>query len=107
MKKKSSDKDLTFYLFHFSRSKDGFGNATELCKYENKNFDEWFNLEMTKGVIEEIKKEHPLYMVKENDQDVWLQPDLFVSLILWACPMISIFVGKKIGELLKTGKTEM
>ena len=54
----SNKEDLNFLIINFSRKKDCFGNATALCKYKNKNFNDWLNLEQTQELINYLEKQN-------------------------------------------------
>jgi len=97
-----------------SRASDNFVNATQLCKAGGKFFKDWYKLESTKNLINELHKDitfngsiDPLTLVDKkvggNHSGTWIHPDLAVPLAQWISPAFAIQVSRWIRELFTTG----
>jgi predicted GIY-YIG superfamily endonuclease len=111
-----------------ARQVDGYINATELCKAGGKEFSNWYKLNGTKELINELEKQlsksdngirrsnfenikKELIDIKKggisNEQGSWIHPDLAVQLAQWISPEFAIKVSRWIRELMLTGKVEL
>lgn len=100
-----------------AREKDGFINATQLCKAGGKRFFNWFQLEQTSVLIEVLHSEtgipaSQLVDIKKGHSDKfqqgsWIHPDLAVQLAQWISPKFGVKVSRWVREILMTGKTEI
>jgi hypothetical protein len=91
------------------RSKDNYVNGYQICKAGNKNFNDWINLETTKDIINELENTigiSSLYLIenkKDNmldlNQEVWLHPDLAISLAYWISSKFALQISKWIRNL--------
>lgn len=109
-----------------AREKDGFINATLMCKAGGKLFADWKSLESTKELLQELMFEmtrngklittpdiqiYPLIDIKKDEiskeEGSWIHPDLAVCLAQWISPKFAIQVSKWIRELAITGKVEL
>lgn len=84
--------------------KDGFINATKLCKLANKNFNDWYKTKSIKSLIDSLKDETNIIFSKFVDikkggninfQESWIHPKLALSLILWLFPKFSLKINLK------------
>jgi hypothetical protein len=96
---------------------DGFINATDMCKAGGKQFKNWYRLDSTKELIEELdnklkKSVAHIWATKIVDiiqggsaklQGSWIHPDLAVHLAMWISPTFGIQVSGWIRELALTG----
>ena len=96
---------------------DGFINATAMCKAGGKQFKNWYRLDSTKELIEELdnklkKSVAHIWATKIVDiiqggsaklQGSWIHPDLAVHLAMWISPTFGIQVSGWIRELALTG----
>jgi hypothetical protein len=103
-----------------SRSSDNYINATQLCKAGDKRFNDWFYLDSTKQLINELINDintdissiqsdtgNPVSQFvdikKSNNnlfqQDTWIHPDLAIQLAQWISPKIALQVSKWIRSL--------
>ena len=88
--------------------KDGYINATAICKSGNKNFSDWYRLDSTKALINlyekhtQIPKEKLLIIKKGgNDhkaQGSWVHPILSSNLAQWISNEFSVKVSIWIEE---------
>jgi hypothetical protein len=87
-----------------SRSEDNYINATQLCQAGNKEFNDWYLLDSTKQLINEITIETKIIVSQlveinnEFNQDIWLHPDLAIQLAQW----ISIKFGLHVIRWIRT-----
>jgi hypothetical protein len=103
-----------------SREKDNYINATELCKAGGKKFNDWYRLDNTKELINELQNEtvpdtgipvselHSLIEINKggnnkNNQATWIHPDLAIQLAQWINPKFALQVSKWIRELFTNG----
>jgi len=94
-----------------SRNKDNYINATQLCLAGNKDFNDWFCLNSTKQLINEVMNETHIDIsllvdVKKEsnnnitqlheiiDTDSWIHPNLAIYLAQWISPKFYLQVGK-------------
>jgi len=96
---------------------DGFINATDMCKAGGKLFKNWYRLDSTKELIEELdnqlkKSVAHIWTTKIVDiiqggsaklQGSWIHPDLAVHLAMWISPTFGIQVSGWVRELALTG----
>jgi hypothetical protein len=71
-----------------SRIYDNFINATQLCSINNKQFNDWYNLESTRSLID-IQK---ISVIDILFDDVWIHPTIALILSNW----ISYEIGLQI-----------
>ncbi len=89
----------------FSRNEDNYINATQLCQAGNKQFNEWFQLNTTEQLINEVANESDISTLQlvikmENDnQSSWIHPDLAVNLAQWISLKFYLQVSKWIRSL--------
>ena len=93
--------------------KDGYVNATLLCKASGKRIDNWMRLDSTKNLFREFSNSLRSEGVKSTDclegkyGGTFIHPDLAVQLAQWLSPSFSLQVSRWIRELLLTGKVEL
>lgn len=89
------------------REKDGYTNATQLCKSGNKKFNAWYRLKQTKSFIKYITKEtglskEQLIEIKQGGnsqlQGTWIHPLLATNLAQWISSEFSMKVSLWIEE---------
>jgi len=107
-----------------SRNTDNYINATQLCQAGNKRFNNWFRMDSTKLLIEELEKEIKIDTTDDalnsassslsiieinkgckdkNDQFTWIHPDLAIQLAQWISPSFALQVSKWIRLLFTNG----
>lgn len=82
------------------RISDGYFSANDICFYNNKNFDDWYNLDTTKELIvildnevNDGKKIKSIKIEKYGSTYIsWIHPDLAVPLAYWISPLLSMYV---------------
>jgi len=79
------------------KKENNYINADKICKSENKNFEDWYNLELTKELIKSIDSEHNL--IEINDGEHWIHPDLAIQLAYWISPTFALKVTEFIRKL--------
>ena len=105
-------KDNTEFVIPF-RKKDGYVNATQLCKAGGKRIDNWVRLESTKDLINELYNSLGSEGVKiietteGKNGGTYLHPDLSVPLAQWLSSSFAIQVSRYIRQLYLTGKVEL
>jgi len=97
----------------FSRNNDNYINATQLCQAGNKQFNDWFQLNITKELINDIINDmriplSELIDIKKNNnsnfiEEYWIHPDLAIQLAQWISPTFLLQVSKWIRTLLTNG----
>jgi hypothetical protein len=100
-----------------SRPIDHYVNATQLCQAGGKFFKDWFRLESTKELINELSADGrilPSLLVESNrgrtskyTQGSWIHPDLSIQLAQWISPKFAIQVSKWIRTLFSEGSLQI
>tara|TARA_B110000971_G_C20015270_1_gene503607 strand:- start:117 stop:1322 length:1206 start_codon:yes stop_codon:yes gene_type:complete len=86
-----------------SRNEDNFINVLQLCKNYDKQFNDWFILNETQYLINEITSENnSLQLVKAEHENIWIHPDLAIQLAQWISP----FVGFKVSNWIRISGSE-
>jgi len=88
-----------------SRNEDNYINATELCQAGNKHFNDWFQLDTTKQLINEANCETGIdvSLLIDFNQCSWIHPDLAIQLAQWISPKFYFQVSKWIRKIFNTG----
>ena len=109
-----------------SRSDDNFINATQLCQAGGKQFNDWYRLNTTKQLINELACEtgipvsqsktgipvldlSKLVDINKGGTHIgtWIHPELAIQLAQWLSPKFAIQVSKWIINLFTNGKVEI
>jgi hypothetical protein len=100
-----------------SRPIDHYVNATQLCQAGGKLFKDWFRLESTKELINELSTDGripPSALVEtkrggndKSKQGSWIHPDLSIQLAQWISPKFAIQVSKWVRTLFNQGSIEI
>lgn len=100
-----------------SRPIDHYVNATQLCQAGGKKFNDWFRLDTTKELMNELESEAgiPASLLVESNrgrtskytQGSWIHPDLSIQLAQWISPKFAIQVSKWIRSLFSEGSIEI
>lgn len=94
-----------------SRTEDNYINATQLCQAGNKLFDNWYSLETTNELINELASEAEIPVSQLIDtnfqQGSWIHPDLAIQLAQWISPKFALQVSKWIRSLFSNDKVEI
>ena len=100
-----------------SRPVDHYVNATQLCQAGSKLFSDWFRLDTTKELMNELSADMgiPISALAEtkrggnekNKQGSWIHPDLSIQLAQWISPKFAIQVSKWIRTLFGKGSIEI
>jgi hypothetical protein len=95
-----------------SRPEDYYINATQLCKAGDKLFNNWYVLESTKNLIDELVNDTKILISKliyNVEQHIWIHPDLAISLAQWISIKFGLEITKWIGnkKLLKDHEQEI
>ncbi len=75
------------------RTTDNYFNVSEICKFTNKDFNNWYILESTKQIISELSLQlnvNSLNLIEKNNNDIWLHPTLTLLLGQWISPHFSV-----------------
>jgi hypothetical protein len=87
-----------------ARPHDGYINVQRFCQWGKKEFNDWFELEHTKGFIEALKNETDLpvsvLIDTSTPDEIWIHPDLAVQLALWISPRFLIDMSRRIRDIL-------
>lgn len=78
-----------------SRTEDNYINATQLCEAGNKKFNDWFILDTTKDLINELTTN-----ISSPIKSYWIHPDLAIMLAQWISPKFALQISKWIRTLL-------
>jgi hypothetical protein len=85
------------------RNKDGYLNATDMCKANNKLYADWKRLENTHAYLNELSCDmgYPISTLieiikggKSNKQGTWVHPYVATNLAQWLSPKFAVFVSK-------------
>ena len=100
-----------------SRPIDHYVNATQLCQAGGKKFNDWFRLDTTKELINELSAEAGIPVSafidtkrggnNKSDQGSWIHPDLSIQLAQWISPQFSIQVSRWVRTLFNKGSVEI
>jgi hypothetical protein len=100
-----------------SRPLDHYVNATQLCQAGGKFFKDWFRLDSTKDLINELSADGrilPSALVEttrggndKSKQGSWIHPDLSIQLAQWISPKFAIQISKWIRELFNQGSLQI
>ena len=100
-----------------SRSDDNFINATQLCQAGGKQFNDWYRLNTTKILVEELSFNTGIPVLnlvdvkKGNNTNLnlgsWIHPELAIQLAQWLSPKFALQVSKWIINLFTNGKVEI
>ena len=100
-----------------SRPIDHYVNATQLCQAGGKKFNDWFRLDATKELMNELSSDAGIpasLFVEANrgrtskyTQGSWIHPDLSIQLAQWISPKFAIQVSKWIRSLFSVGSVEI
>lgn len=88
-----------------SRHPDHYVNADDICKFGEKPLEEWFLLNSTTELIEELSKEIKIstsFLVENKNGSVWLHPELAIQLSYWVSNSLYIKVSQWIRSLFKS-----
>ena len=93
--------------------KDGYVNATLLCKASGKRIDNWLRLETTKKLLQEFSNSLRSEGVKSTDclegkyGGTFIHPDLAVQLAQWISSSFALQVSRWTREIMLTGRVEL
>ena len=100
-----------------SRPIDHYVNATQLCQAGGKKFNDWFRLDTTKELINELSAVAGIPVSglvdtkrggnNKTAQGSWIHPDLSIQLAQWISPKFAIQVSKWIRTLFTEGSLEI
>jgi hypothetical protein len=79
------------------KKENNYINADKICKSENKNFEDWYNLELTKELIKSIESKYNLVEIIDGER--WIHPDLAIQLAYWISPTFALKVTEFIRKL--------
>lgn len=100
---KQEEDDLNIRDIFKSPRKDGFINATHLCKIGKKKFKNWYQLDNTQQLIHTIKQlkniENVVEISKSRHNGSWIHPDLAINLIQWISPVFALQISSLIIKL--------
>ncbi len=85
-----------------ARPGDNYINATQLCQVGDKLFNDWFNLDTTKQMLNEavIDIGCPIsQLINESEKEIWIHPDLAIHLTYWVSPFFALKISKWIRSL--------
>ena len=96
------------------RPKDGYINATEMCKADSKLFADYYRLKTTKAFLDELSSVMGIPITEDKQgvtplvyqiqggnpegQGTWVHPDIAINLGQWLSPKFSVWVAKCIRE---------
>jgi hypothetical protein len=86
------------------RKTDGYLNATDMCKANNKKYNDWYRLDSTKEYLNELSSDtgYPVSQLvevrkgnsKKYKQGTWIHPYVATNLAQWLSPKFAVFVSK-------------
>jgi len=100
-----------------ARGSDCYINATMMCKAGNKRFNNWYQLESTKKLIEALSDDVGVPQstllditkggnVNNCSQGSWVHPDLAVQLAQWISPEFALRISRWVRDIVITGSTQ-
>lgn len=92
-------------------NKDGFLNATELCKAGNKRLNDYYRLESTQEYLKALEEElkipiSELIRNNKNMSDTWVHRKVSYHLAQWISPKFAVQVSNILDEFFLCGKVE-
>lgn len=105
-------REIDGFVIH-QRAKDGYVNATAMCKAAGKDLYDYKRLDTTKEFLKELEGSpgipgDPLMIVVTtglNDlRGTWIHPDMAVNLAQWCSAKFAVAVSRWVRDWLTTGK---
>lgn len=93
-----------------ARTEDNYINAIQLCMACNKIFNDWYLLETTNDIINDLSnqmKTNKSELVDNSQESTWIHPDLAIQLAQWISPKIALQISKWIRRLFSSNKVEV
>jgi hypothetical protein len=93
-----------------SRTKDNYINITQLCQAGDKKFNDWYRLENTNNIINELSFKAgiaTLELIEINKENSWIHPKLAIQLAKWISPTFALQVSDWILDLFTNSKIEI
>jgi hypothetical protein len=84
-----------------ARLEDNYINATKLCEAGGKDFNRWYSLNKTTCLINALGLTNKNEIEVDNEQVIWIQPDLAIQLAHWISPVCGFTISKWIRTLFK------
>lgn len=91
------------------RKRDGFIDATSMCKVGGKKFSHWKDTDIVRRLIQALKTElnqEVLDVKKGNSSGSWIHPRLATCLASWIDPLFALKVSGWIEEWRLVGKND-
>lgn len=98
------------------RNSDGYLNATDMCKANNKKYNDWYRLNNTDEFLKELSCDtgYPVSQLveiykgnsKKFQQGTWIHPYVATNLAQWLSPKFAVFVSKLVFRYI-TGDTSL
>jgi hypothetical protein len=96
-----------------SRINDNYINIEEICKVGNCNFNDWYKIDSTKNLINDLINKfgmNELQLIDNNSfcsntndfshNKGWIHPDLAIQLAQWISPIFALYINQWIRKLL-------
>ena len=96
--------------------KDGYVNATHLCKAGGKLFIDWYRTKEHKRLVEQLSRSMKIFVDRLVDikltgpnelRGTFVHPDIAIQIAQWLSPDFAIQVSRWVRELHLTGKVEL
>lgn len=96
------------------RRKDGYVNATSMCKASGKRLNDYFRLDSTEAFLAELSAVtgYPVTDLmqvrqggKPQDQGTWVHPQVAVNLAQWCSPKFAVLVSQWVTDWITTETT--
>jgi hypothetical protein len=94
------------------RVRDGYINATAMCKAAGKLVSDYVRVSSTKAFLAELSTDMgiPISELVQSvkggvDQGTWVHPDVAIHLAQWLSPKFAVQVSKWVREWISTGKS--
>jgi len=81
----------------FFRIEDNYISANQLCQAGEKQFNDWYLLESTKEIIDDITSDYNIIdskLIDLNSEELWIHPDLAIQLAHWISPKFGLQINK-------------
>ena len=106
-------REIDGFVIH-QRAKDGYVNATAMCKAADKRMQHYLDNQQTKDYLVALESEAGIpasLLVETNrsgpyaDRGTWVHPRIVVDLARWCSPVFAVKVDEWVRDWLTTGKT--
>lgn len=94
------------------RAKDGYANATAMCKTAGKLFADYYRLKTTQAFLQELSSDMGIPITeliqtftggRPENQGTWVHPDVAINLGQWLSPKFAVQISRWVREWMNGG----